>query len=162
SLHYYQVGPVFNFYNGTTFRGRAVRLPRDPKYLAKYLLGLTNIPCDADTTSVSMLAKVRWDESFEVPEETFASLSQHRDIRRSPHYHNWLLGHVNTHAFLTSQWDEKNELSLLAPPDAGTRIPLSRNDVDCVVNANVMALLGATGKTELPGYKESCNYLNSI
>ncbi len=170
----YYWGNLFNFYPSEIFRGVKIRQPRF-MYLAPQWQGFANIPPDADTTSVSRttlhyfnsLRQGTRPEQFRaaLPDQVMNALSATRDLDRHAHIYNKLQGQVNTGAFMTWLWDEKNPdmpHNYFARPDRGTRIPFNKNDVDCVVNANVLKLLNYAGKTEGPGFKASCEHLNRV
>lgn len=170
----YYWGSLFNFYPPTTFNGVKVRQPRY-MHLAAAWQGFANIPPDADTTSVSHTTLHYYNMMrqglsphgaiTDLPEQVINAFSVARDVDRTPHIYNKLQGQVETGAFLTWLWDESNPdmpRNILARPDRGTRIPFNKNDVDCVVNANVLKLLTYAGKTDGPGYKASCDHLNRV
>ncbi|HWU43696.1 MAG TPA: hypothetical protein VN132_09670, partial [Bdellovibrio sp.] len=128
-----------------------------------------------DTTSVTRTALhynnvikqglLPTENATALPDQVMAAFSAARDVERSPHVYNKLQGQVDTGAFLTWLWDETNPdmpRNIFARPDRGTRIPFSKNDVDCVVNGNVLKLLTYSKKTEGPGYKASCEHLNHV
>ncbi|MNJ98442.1 Prenyltransferase and squalene oxidase repeat protein [compost metagenome] len=170
----YRWGDLFNFYPPKTYKGKKVRGPRY-MYLARQWQGFANIPPDADTTSVSYttlhylkaLEHNAEPQSFQaqIPSDTVEAFSEFRDLKRVPHVYNATQGHVNTGAFMTWLFDEKNPRmprNIFANPGKGTRIPFNYNDVDCVVNANVLKLLTYARKTEGRGYKASCSHLNRV
>jgi hypothetical protein len=166
---YYKAGDVYSYYTETKFKGTKVRGPRDTKdYVPKYIQGLTNIPPDADTTSVTYTAKyfdhiINQTAEFNVPQAALDTFSQFRDVNRKSHYYNWLDGIRKSGAFMTWFIDEKSPdmpRGVFAKPDRGSRIPFNFNDVDCVVNANVLRMLSLTKKQNQVGYKESCDVLN--
>ncbi|WP_413582230.1 hypothetical protein [Bdellovibrio sp. HCB288] len=162
---------LFNFYPPTTYRGVQVRQPRY-MYLAPRFKGFANIPPDADTTSVSYatiqyLNKIEYGEQSapDLPASVLRAFSQARDVDRKAHVYNAGQGQKNTGAFLTWLWNEddpKMPRNLFSKPHNGTRVPFNRNDVDCVVNANVLKLLTLTKNTDGPGYKAACRHLNRM
>ncbi|MFM6929134.1 MAG: prenyltransferase/squalene oxidase repeat-containing protein [Bdellovibrio sp.] len=160
---------LFNFYPPTTYRGVPVRQPRY-MYLAPHFQGFANIPPDADTTSASYATlhyakSLRGETPDRIPSEVMSALSSARDLNRNPHVWNQGQGQTNTGAFLTWFWDENDPTmprNIFARPNNGTRIPFTKNDVDCVVNAHVLKMLTLAKKTDGPGYKASCNHLNRI
>jgi len=104
---------------------------------------------------------------FRVPEGTLKALNDFRDVNRSPHPYNRSFGMKDTGAYLTWLWDEKAESSsffksMSDKPNKGYRIVFGRNDVDCVVNANVLRLLTLTNNQAQEGYANSCELLNSV
>ncbi|KHD89471.1 MAG: hypothetical protein OM95_03685 [Bdellovibrio sp. ArHS] len=165
----YYWGTLFNFYPPTTFRGVKVRQPRF-MYLASQWKGFANIPPDADTTSVSYttlhyLELIGGQKNSPLPAQVIKAFSTARDLNRVPHAYNAAQGQVNTGAFLTWLWDEKNPAmprNIFAGPHRGTRIPFNFNDVDCVVNGNILKLLTLVKKTSGPGYQASCEHLNRV
>jgi hypothetical protein len=173
-LDIYRWGSLFNFYPPKVFRGVKVRGPRY-MYLAPQWQGFANIPPDADTTSVTYtflhhLQSIQRNLSpselqSPLPPQVISALSTARDMNRKPHIYNAAQGHINTGAFLTWFYDENNPdmpRNIFAAPHRGTRIPFNINDVDCVVNANVLKLLTYSGATSGPGYRASCEHLNTV
>ncbi|WP_413575375.1 hypothetical protein ACLVWU_13720 [Bdellovibrio sp. HCB290] len=162
---------LFNFYPPATYRGVQVRQPRY-MYLAPHFKGFANIPPDADTTSVSYatfayLNKIEnGEDSYQsLPDSVVRALSKARDVDRKAHIYNAGQGQKNTGAFLTWLWDEddpKMPRNLFSKPHNGTRVPFNRNDVDCVVNANVLKVLTLAKNTDGPGYQAACNHLNRM
>lgn len=153
----YSIPPFFNFYPLRQRKGVWVRGPRS-FFLAPYFRGLANVPPDADTTSVTYLSL-----ESPLPAQVLAAFTRFRDVDREPHFYNNDLGVKNSGAFLTWLMDEKDpEMpKKFGHPELGPRIPFGTNDVDCIVNANVLALLAARGKTSLKGYAESCELLQT-
>jgi len=173
-LNIYRWGSLFNFYPPATFKGVNVRAPRY-MYLARQWKGFANIPPDADTTSVtytfmhllhsarSGVSPLKWHQ--ELPEPVLEAFSAARDLHRVPHVYNATQAHVNTGAFLTWLFDEKDPdmpHNIFALPHRGTRIPFNKNDVDCVVNGNILKMLTYAGKTSGPGFQASCAHLNRV
>ena len=165
----YKAGDIYSYYTEMDFNGTTVRGPlAGNKYVPKYIQGLTNIPPDADTTSVTYTAKyfehiIKQTTDFNVPQAALDTFSQFRDIDRKSHYYNWLDGIRKSGAFMTWFIDEKSlamPRGVFAKPDRGARIPFNFNDVDCVVNANVLRMLTLTKNQNQLGYKESCDVLN--
>lgn len=153
----YAIPPFYNFYPLRKRNGAWVRGPRN-MYLAPYLRGLANIPPDSDTTSVTYLAL-----NTPPPSAVVNAFARFRDLDRKPHYYDRYLGVINSGAFMTWFMDEKGPTMprKTGHPELGPRIPFGRNDVDCVINANVLNLLAAHQKTQTPGYEEACQYLRS-
>ncbi len=173
SLPAYEIKDEFNYYQSRIYRGVKVRGPVASGYVPDFISGLTNIPSDADTTSATYMAlafvnsidNAKTVSDFEVPKEALDTFSSFRDLDRTPHYYNWLDGIRHTGAFLTWFQDEKDPKmpkGIFQKPDAGTRIPFGKNDVDCVVNANAMRLLQSTNNTNQPGFADSCKLLNLV
>lgn len=165
----YKDGPTYNFYPALVAKkGVVVRRPIGMRMLPIWH-GFTNVPNDADTSSVTLSALLLNaeinNEKYSVPEEAFAEFVQYRDIDRKSQYYNKREGQVHTGAFLTWLYDEKNPdmpRFYLAPSENGERIPFNRNDVDCIVNTNVMKLRALSKKSDLPGYKETCQMIKDI
>ncbi len=171
SIENYQAGSVYNYYNWVDYKGTKVRGPKDPRYVPEYIRGLTHISSDADTTSTVFMAKAYANQilngqemsALVVPQGALDTFSQFRDLNRTPHYYNYLDGYKNTGAFMTWFIDEKDPKvprGVFDKPNKGARIPFNFNDVDCVVNANVLRVLSTTNNQNIPGYAESCHYLN--
>lgn len=143
------------------------------KIFMRLLDGFENVPPDADVNSLVRLTQEMNNlvsqvnpvaRSCHFREVTVGpAFAQYRDVARLPHLHNISLLEFDTGAFLTwlSHEPAKPSLSrMLAPPQDGPRIPLDKNDVDCIVNANVVRMLAAYGETSTPGYKQACELLN--
>ena len=165
----YKAGDIYSYYAEMNFNGTTVRGPRSGnQYVPKYIKGLTNIPPDADTTSVTYAAKyfdhvINKTSDFSIPQAALDTFSTYRDLNRKSHYYNWLDGIKKSGAFMTWFIDEKSPdmpRGVFAKPDRGARIPFNFNDVDCVVNANVLRMLTLTKNQKQPGYAESCDMLN--
>lgn len=167
----YKAGDVYSYYTEMNYNGTTVRGPRAVKaYVPKFIQGLTNIPPDADTTSVTYTAKYfnsvinsNSTSAFVVPAGALNTFSSFRDENRTSHYYNWLDGIRKSGAYMTWFIDEKSKAmprGVFAKPDKGARIPFNFNDVDCVVNANVLRMLTLTKNENQAGYKESCDVLN--
>lgn len=153
----YHVGPFFNFYPLRKRNGVWVRGPRRFK-IPRFFLGLAHIPPDADTTSVTYMAL-----RAPLPEPVIEAFSRFRDVDRRPHFYNRDAGNINTGAFLTWLMDETDPRMPRRywSPEAGARVPFGRNDVDCIVNANVLKLLTYHQLTQVPGYQDSCRLLET-
>ncbi len=171
SLDLYREGDLYSYYQSQNYKGVKVHAPLADGYVPNYIRGLTNVPLDADTTSVSYMARAYFDlikeqkniSTFTVPQTALDAFNTHRDLNRTPHYYNFLDSIKNSGAFLTwfqHDHDPKMPRGVFAKPDKGTRIPFGFNDVDCVVNANVMRLLTLTQNSSHPGYNDSCKLLN--
>jgi len=164
----YSVGPVFNFYPPHNENGLVTRRPVDLKLLPIWY-GFTNIPNDADTSSVALSAlmfdsKINGSK-YTLSSEALAQFSQFRDVDRSPQFYNRRQNRNNTGAFMTWLYDEKNPNMphfFLASVKKGERIPFVKNDVDCIVNANVIKLTALSKKQNIAGYKESCAMINDM
>jgi hypothetical protein len=92
----------------------AGRVPEMNMFL-KYIQGLTNIPPDADTTSVTYTAQY-FDPAHErkadpsgSSEGALDTFSTFRDLNRTSHYYNKLDGISNSGAFMTWFIDEKSK-----------------------------------------------------
>ncbi|MGZ3806161.1 MAG: hypothetical protein ACXVB4_18245, partial [Pseudobdellovibrionaceae bacterium] len=96
-----------------------------------------------------------------VPEKVISAFSRFRDQNRKSHPYNRRYGNINTGAFMTWLMDENDPAmpKKLGHPELGPRIPFGTNDVDCIINANVLKLLTAQKKTDVPGYHEACAFL---
>lgn len=165
----YQSGAVYNFYpEYITKKGTKVRRPIAMRILPTWN-GFVNIPNDADTTSVTNAALLLNEKvnktGFTIAPDTLMQFSRFRDTNRKPHYYNKRYQTVETGAYLTWLYDEKdpNRPSFtFASAEKGQRIPFGVNDVDCIVNANVLKVLSLSNNTQLPGYNEACNMINTM
>lgn len=173
SINEYRIDDLFFYYPQVEFKGLKIHAPKDPAYVPRRMLSLALVPPDADTTSVSYTALAYVNlvknqtplSEFRVPEKTLQAWSDFRDLNRDPHPYNRVYGVKRTGAFLTWLWDEKASSSsfwksMSDKPDKGYRIVFGRNDVDCVVNANVLRLLSLSNNQDHAGYADTCNYLN--
>lgn len=173
SLPVYKTGQIYSYYRWQDYKGTQVRGPLAKGYVPEYIRGLTNIPADADTTSATYMALAYSNlinqqthlSEFSIPTEALDTFNTHRDLDRKSHYFNSLEKIRNSGAFLTWFQNDKDASmprGIFKKPDQGTRIPFGKNDVDCVVNANVMRLLTATNNKNHPGYADSCRLLNTV
>lgn len=164
----YREGDVFNFYPSRDWKGMRVHQPI-AMTLAGIWKGFTNIPEDADTTSVVYAAltynqRLQGNQPSTLSPNLLAALSLHRDDNRNPHLYNRMERRKKTGSFLTwlmYEKDPKMPRFYFAQPDKGTRIPFNKNDVDCVVNLNVLRML-ALNQTDIPGRKETCAMINDM
>lgn len=168
SFERYREGELYNFYPAKVVNGVRVHQPADMT-LIKPWLGFTNIPQDADTTSVVLTAK-HYDKLIQgkvsqLSNQVIQSYSKFRDVNRKPHYYNRSEGRKQTGAFLTWQFDEDDPQmprNYFAKPEKGVRIPFNKNDVDCVVNLNVLRLLSLHSSQNIMGVKESCQMIQDM
>lgn len=167
SFEKYREGDLFNFYPPRDWKGVRVHQPKNMSLIFAWK-GFTNIPQDADTSSVVYTALLNTakinNENFKVPQAALESLQNFRDIERKGHYYNRLQNRVNTEAFMTWQFNEQSPYMprfWFAAPEKGTRIPFNRNDVDCIVNLNVIRML-ALNKTDIDGKKQACSMINDM
>jgi hypothetical protein len=164
----YQSDDTFNFYPSMIDDGVKVHRPVDMKLLPIWL-GFTNIPNDADTSSAA-LAALLFDakinhKSFEIPPKALSDFSKFRDVDRKAMFYNKGKGIQNTGGFMTWLFDEDDPAMprfFFAKAKDGTRIPFNRNDVDCVVNANVLKMLALAKRGDIAGHDETCSMLNSM
>ncbi|AZZ36276.1 hypothetical protein CIK05_05555 [Bdellovibrio sp. qaytius] len=170
----YESGSVFNFYPPLLWKGVWVRRPIDMR-LASIWHGITNIPNDSDSTSVMTTAKLfnaklNPEQRFAVSQEVFDQLQQFRDIDRKAMFYNRLEHRKNTQGFLTWLMDEndpKMSHFYFSSSTKGERIPFNKNDVDCIVNANILKLISATRHAtnknlQVEGEKEACSLINNM
>lgn len=164
----YREGETYNFYPSRISKGVKVRRPINMT-LFRIWHGFTNIPNDSDTTSAvltSLVYNSRINNSeFQVSDEALGTISKFVDINRNPMYYNRFEKQKKTGAFMTWLMDEKDPAmprQYFSKPEKGVRIPFNKNDVDCVVNANILSLLAMTGKNEIAGQKEACAFLNRV
>lgn len=164
----YREGPTYNFFPPLISNGVKVRRPVDMTIAGIYN-GFLNIPNDADTTAVvlaSLVYNARINKaSFQVPQEALDTISRFVDSDRNPMFYNRFLGLKRTGAFMTWLMDENDPAmprKYFSKPEAGGRIPFNKNDVDCVVNANVLTLLSLVRRSDLPGQADACAMLNNI
>jgi len=172
SVERFREGVLYNFYPATIWRGVRVHQAATMT-LSPLWIGDTNVPEDADTTSVTYTAKYLNSQlnskvggkKFSVPTAVLKSFKTYRDLKREPHYYNADQRMYNTGAFLTWQMNEKDPRMprfWFAQPEEGVRIPFNDNDVDCVVNINVLRMLALTGNSRLPGRNKACGVLGYV
>lgn len=162
SFERYREGRLYNFYPPMIWNGVRIHQAASMR-LSPTWKGLTNIPEDADTTSTVYTAKrytaLLAGRAEVVPASVMGSFEFFRDLNRDPHWYDRQLGFINTGAFLTWQFDENDPnmpRSFYADPGEGTRIPLKRNDVDCVVNMNVLRMMAVNGSGNSAGRQAAC------
>lgn len=163
----YKSTGTYNFYPARVINGQTVRRPINMRLFPLWH-GFTNIPNDADTTSV-VLTTLLFNSKinkvpFTIPQQTYDIFSQFSDVNRNPMFYNYFAGRKNTGAFMTWLLDEKSPNMprfYFAQTAKGERIPFIKNDVDCVVNANILRLL-ALGNTTTAGHAKSCQMLNDM
>lgn len=168
SFERYREGSLYNFYPPKMWNGTRVHQAADMTLLPMWK-GFTNIPQDADTSSVTWMARsygaMLSGKNLDLPSGTLRSLERFRDENRQAHFYNRQHGERETGAFLTWQYDENDPAMprfYFADPEDGSRIPFNRNDVDCVVNINVLRMLALTGNSNIEGRKQSCEYLQRV
>lgn len=187
----YKDGESYNFYPSRIIDGglkvhRPIAMTLFPLWY-----GFTNIPNDADTSSavfaalaydkkinlkssqgssqrsISGLSQGNFVESksdVKISEAAWNEVSTFRDLNRSPMFYNDRTGYQNTGAFMTWLFDENDRKMprfFFASSSKGTRIPFNKNDVDCVVNANILKAL-ALHERKISGGSEACDFLNSV
>lgn len=164
----YRDGFTYNFYPSRTLKdGQVVRRPINMTLFPLWH-GFTNIPNDSDTssavlTSLIYQAKINQTKS-EVAQQSIDEISSFVDLDRNPMYYNRIEKRKKTGAFMTwlmSEKDEKMPRFFFASSAKGKRIPFNKNDVDCIVNANIIKLLALSKKTS-PGYASACLMLNDM
>jgi hypothetical protein len=165
SFERYREGAMYNFYPPRMWRGVRVHQTATMT-LAPIWKGFTNIPEDADTSSVSYAARhyhaLFQGKKFQMPRAALKSFSSYRDLNRAPHYYNERYRLVNTGAFMTWQMDENDPAMprfYFAEPEEGKRIPFNDNDVDCIVNLNVLRMLALTENSDIKGRDQACGLL---
>ncbi len=164
----YESDGTYNFYPETIANGKSVRRPIGMTLFPLWY-GFTNIPNDADTTSVVLSAlvlnsKINHTE-YIIPESTLSQFSQYTDSHRHPMFYNKAKKRVNTGAFMTWLYDEKNPdmpRFYFADSGKGQRIPFNKNDVDCVVNANILKMFALAKQKNRFGQNEACQTINDM
>lgn len=164
----YREGELYNFYPAKVINGIRVHQPSDMT-LMKVWHGFTNIPQDADTSSVVLTAKYYNElikgSPFVLSPKVSQSYIKYRDYNRKSHYYNRGENRQNTGAFLTWQFDENDPAmpgNYFAKPEKGPRIPFKVNDVDCVVNLNILRLLALSGPIQVAGEPEACQMIEDM
>lgn len=168
STERYREGAVFDFYPPRMWNGVRVHQAASMS-LSPIWKGFTNVPPDADTTSVTYAAR-HYASSFAgktmaLPSAALKAFTQFRDRSRKSQYWDRDLKLENTGAFMTWLFDENNKKMphmYFANPEAGPRIPFNINDVDCIVNMNVLRALALTKNSSAPGREQACKMLGDI
>ena len=164
----YREGSLYNFYPPKIWKGVRVHQPANMHLIGAWK-GFTNVPEDADTTSIvytsQLLAARIAHQKFQVPDAVLSSMDRNRDENRKPEFYNKFQKRKQTGAFMTWQADEKNPAMprfWFAPPEAGVRIPFNQNDVDCVVNMNVLRMSALNQTPYLQGREKACAMINDM
>lgn len=164
----YQDGSTYNFYPPLMIEnGIKVHRPINMT-LFPIWHGFTNIPNDSDTSSAVATAllfdmKIA-NKKPQISEAVLKEISTYRDLNRNPMFYNKMEGRKQTGAFMTWLFDEKDKNMprfYFATSKEGTRIPFNKNDVDCVVNANILKML-ALGQRTIEGQDKACAMLNDM
>ncbi|MBC7420714.1 MAG: hypothetical protein H7328_08295 [Bdellovibrio sp.] len=166
SLTRYQQGSTFNFYPPRMNKGVEVRRPINMTLLPIWH-GFTNVPNDSDTSSSVFSAKMYNakinGDKYKISENSLTEFSKFRDVNRKAQFYNRFNNLKNSGGFLTWLHDE-NDPNMprfyFASSSKGARIPFNRNDVDCVVNANILRMLALAGKPNQIGRTDACEMLN--
>jgi hypothetical protein len=168
SVERFREGVLYNFYPPKIWRGVRVHQAATMT-LSPIWIGDSNVPEDADTSSVTYTAKFfsaqLAGKKFAIPPAVLKSFKTYRDLKREPHYYNADMRMYNTGAYLTWQMNENDPRMprfWFAQPEEGARIPFNDNDVDCVVNINVLKMLALTGNSRLPGRDKACGLLGYV
>ncbi len=163
----YESQGTYNFYPSRIIDGKTIRRPINMTLFPLWH-GFTNVPNDADTTSVVLSALVFHAKinqgTYTIPTAALETISKFTDTDRSPMFYNRFQGRHNSGAYMTWLYDEKNpEMPrfYFARTAKGERIPFNKNDVDCVVNANILKML-ALAKSKASGQEKSCQMLNDM
>jgi hypothetical protein len=137
--------------------------------------GMLAIPADADDTAVVELTRLT-DHLVCLSERGAGAqcpplnphvdqlFTPYTDDARFPAPSNLFRAEISTGAYLT--WLQREPLipwlfHAIGAKENGSRIVLDKNDVDCVVNANVLRTLTLHGKKDAKGYAQACSLLLS-
>lgn len=134
--------------------------------------GTLAVPADADDTALAQLAHHYQYQlclinggGCMVPEQNVERYyTPYTDRGRFPAMSNISRGEIGTGAYMTWLFDESwfpNWFLALSPQSMGPRVVLDKNDVDCVVNANVVRTLTAYNRTNAFGYADACKLLRN-
>jgi len=153
------------------------RRPVNFDYHYGFINNYANIYDDADDTSAGLLACYYSNRLMngenDVASEAFDSkifvrnFVAYRDTgnRRSNWYNKRLGFNYRTGAFLTWFGPDRrhsNFFTWFFPSHSSPNILYGRNEVDCVVNANILRALWITGDTLIPGFHASRNFLREV
>ncbi len=168
SFERYREGDLFNFYPPLIWKGVRIHQPIAMTLIDAWK-GFTNIPQDADTSSVVHSALLYHSliqgEFYQVPQATMESFERFRDQNRKSHFYNRRENRQETGAFMTWQMDENDPRMpryWFAAPEEGVRIPFNRNDVDCIVNLNVLRMMSLNRSTPNEGHHKACAMINDM
>lgn len=120
-----------------------------------------NIPNDADNTSIAVSFQLLMNRrnGTAMPAELLEPLELlpcFRDLDRVNRDRYYKTFGEGTGAYLT--WFKDESKPVFEEPSKGV-IPLTVNNVDIVINANVLFALALSGKTSMPGYEDTINLL---
>jgi hypothetical protein len=102
---------------------------------------------------------------YQIPAKALNDFSKYRDLDRKAMFYNKGINVQNTGGFMTWLFDENDPAMprfFFANAKDGTRIPFNRNDVDCIVNANVLKMLALAKRGDIEGRNEACAMINSM
>jgi hypothetical protein len=165
---------AFNFWRKNSSAGPDGHLP-DHELTTPLFRGFADVPGDADDTAVTWLAKLlnlklmaalESNQTASPSQKIGSFFSKHLDHGfRISFIPNFFDGEIATGAYLT--WLSHEPYvpvisSAFFPASYGPRMPLGKNNVDCVVNANVLRVLKVYGEEKTPGFHASCEYLNRV
>jgi hypothetical protein len=153
------------------------RRPVNFDYHYGFINNYANIYDDADDTSAGLLAYYYSSRIRNIAGDTTLIITDinsllrkfvmYRDTgKRKTNWYNKRLGfNYRTGAYLT--WfgpDRKhaNFFSWFFPAHKTQNILYGRNEVDCVVNANVLRAMAVTGNTAIPGVSEAKAFLRQV
>jgi len=132
--------------------------------------GFFNVVNDSDDTAAALLAisqyqQIRPDVADKIilPRTIGNIFSAYRDRNRPfSHPYNQFQRMTRTGAFLTWLAREHSlRPGAILPSLKHPNIPIGVNDVDCVVNANILATLAHFNELGTQGTRESCRLINS-
>ncbi len=133
--------------------------------------GTLAVPADADDTALAQLAQHYQYQLCQmsgrghcvVPEQNVERYyTPYRDTGRFPAMSNMSRGEFGTGAYMTWMANESwfpNWFAALSAQSRGPRVVLDKNDVDCVVNANVIRTLTTYNRANVSGYADACSLL---
>lgn len=146
--------------HGTTARPGWVEAMQDPDINPVGMEAFFNIPNDADDTALAMIAMSLFPQpDASRLDELTQLLMRHRDLDRAYEDGRDDWKGVNSGAFLTWLKDEDLPLAEAMRPSDGS-MPFGKNNVDCVVNANVAFALGLAGRGSDPAVLDTLTALN--
>lgn len=192
ALEYYREGSTYGFWPLRPHPGDQRKHPNDPSRWrvargplfypleSKFIIAASNVPTDADDTALVLSAR-HWASrlgpaNFEAEQfgnilEAFERFRDHQ--RKNNHYYNVVhrMG-SNTGAYLTWLYPERGFSPWMwipsVPHDDSTKryVPYGANEIDCVVNANVLASLAERNLMNegdgLDGARNACQWINKM
>ena len=163
----------YNFWPRAESVGPGVHLPKFA-IASSLVSGILAIPADADDTAAAELAHYFDHLTCRtlIDPRRCPPLRRNIDLHFTPYVDGFRLpapsnlgrAEISTGGYLTWLQHEPfipTIFNMLKPQSRGPRVVLDKNDVDCVVNANVLRTLALYERKDARGYASACRLLNS-